>query len=112
MILGMPLGPLGLAAGMDIEIFGLASTSKFDMSAPAEASFQIWVCHVTMLPKKDQFLDRDAPLPLAGGLHDRIEPEGRHGDVADCSNNFCLHVRDPHYNCGRLWHGLLHGHDL
>ena len=43
MIFAVPSDLSGRFTGMDIEIFGLASTSKIDMSAPTESGSQIWV---------------------------------------------------------------------
>ena len=46
------------------------------------------------------------PLPPDDTGQGRIEPDGRHADVADRSNNFCRHVRDPCSNHSRLEHRL------
>ena len=77
------------AARMDIEIFGLDPTSKFQVLQPGRPLTQIWECHVTYLPKKDRILMCELPLPPAGTGHGRIEPADRQGDVADRPDNFC-----------------------
>ena len=51
MIFAVPSDLSGRSTGMDIEIFGLASTSKIDISAPTDAGSQIWV----LLVPKDEF---------------------------------------------------------
>ena len=83
------------AAGIDIEIFGLASTSKFVLPGLAKVTSQIWVRHVTLCPKKGCLLNCEPPLPPASAGQGRIEPKGRHADVAERPNNFCRHLHDP-----------------
>ena len=87
---------------MDIEIFGLDPTSKFQILQPGRPLTQIWACHVTHLPKKGGILMCEAPLPPAGAGHGRIEPADRHGDVAERPGIFPPHVRDPSSSPSRL----------
>ena len=80
---------------MDIEIFGLASTSKFDIPRADRVGVPYLGLITHLLPKKGTLLDSDPPLPPASAGHGRIDPEGRHADVAERPDNFCLHLHDP-----------------
>jgi hypothetical protein len=97
---------------MDIEIFGLDPTWNSQISQSGRPDTQIWEWHVTLLPKKVRFLMWDPPLPTASAGDGRIEPEGRHADVADRPDNFCRHARGPPSSPSHAQDHLAHAYDL
>ena len=63
MIFAMPSGFFCRSTGMDIEIFGLASTSKFDIPRADRVGVPYLGLITHLLPKKGTLLDSDPPSP-------------------------------------------------
>ena len=82
------------AARIDIEIFGLGSTSKSCNSLWSEVTTSL-----TYLRR--YYLNVGQPLPLAERRRYLFELRTRDGDVGNASNNFPLYVRCTYSNHGR-----------